>query len=142
MCSGFDDVRSMGRRRSRQKSKLGGFDIECCTTIGSIDAKVVIKILRDDIRIRNVEEMVGTRDRCGAHLGLIIATGRVSKFPQKHAETYKAKGVEWWDGEKLAERLTRYLIGVRMSGEADFGYFTSLEGAGPVIERIRKEIGL
>lgn len=142
MCSGFDDVRSMGRRKSRQKSKLGGFDLECRTCIGSVDAKVIVKVLRDDVRIRNVEEMVGTRDRCGAHLGLIIATGNVSKFPQQNLATYRAKGVEWWDGEMLAEKLTRYLIGVRSGGEADFAYFASLEDAGPIIERIRKEVGL
>lgn len=140
--SGFDDIRHQGRSTSGQKTRHGGFEFECRTTIGAVPARVVVKVLREDIRLRGADEMLGVRQRRGAHLGLIITTKSATQKLESLKARFQAGGVEWWDGNDIANAMVKYQIGARSNGEPDYAYLMGLEEGAFKIQRIRKELDI
>lgn len=139
-CSGFDDVKILDRRVSRQKSRFGGHEIECRTTIGTESARVLVKVIQDSARIRMLDELCGAVGRRGAQLGLLITPFHVVEAATKLREKYADMQVRWWDGPTLVQVLQKYGIGTRPNGSVDYAYFGELENAAPRIVAFFNEL--
>lgn len=124
--SGYGDVQFLDRRNPREKSRHGGHELLCEATIGTRAVKIIVKVLRDSIRIRNLDEMAGTVMRMGADSGVIISPFHTTKVAQTLLEKYRPR-TEVVDGEALAAMLEARSIGVRNKGEVDYAYFGELE---------------
>lgn len=125
--SGFGDVQILDRRETRQKSRFGGHELLCESSLGSLPVKVIVKVINDSIRLRMLDELAGAVMRTKADLGLIVSPHHLTSSASRHQASYKAARVEAIDGAELVGRLTRLGIGVRKSGELDYQFFGGLE---------------
>lgn len=125
--AGFGDVQILDRRQSRQKSRFGGHELQCLTLVGNLPGKVVVKVIRDGVRLRMLDEMAGVIQRTGADLGLIISPFHVTRKAKQVVKDYRGSRISVLDGEALAELLQRHDIGVRGKGSVDYAFFGGLE---------------
>ncbi len=125
--SGYGDVRFLDRRHSRQKSRFGGHELVCETTLGTRPLKIVVKVVRDSARIRHLDELAGTVIRMGADSGLLITPFHVTKTARSLLDKYGPVRTSVIDGAALAEWLQRLGIGVRGEADVDWAYFGELE---------------
>ncbi|MBS1714605.1 MAG: restriction endonuclease [Armatimonadetes bacterium] len=125
--AGFGDVQILDRRQSRQKSRYGGHELLCQTEFGTVPAKVVVKVVRDSVRQRMLDELAGTVIRRNADMGILVATKHVSALARRNRERYNPLRLEIIDGDALAGLLAKYGIGVRPHGEVDYAFFGKLE---------------
>lgn len=125
--SGYGDVQFLDRRHPRQKSRFGGHELVCELLQGMRSHRVVVKVVRDDVRIRNLDELAGTIIRMNADSGLVVSPGRVTRKATRLIESYGPIHLGVIDGDNLAEWLRIHDIGVLPSGEVDYGYFGALE---------------
>lgn len=125
--SGFGDVQILDRRQNKQKSRFGGHELLCQTNLGFIPIKMIVKVARDTVRTRMLDELAGTVIRTSADLGLIITPYHLTTRAVKHKDAYKGVRIDSLDGSGLADLLRRYQYGVLLSGKVDYGFFTSLE---------------
>lgn len=125
--AGFGDVQILDRRQSRQKSRFGGHELQCFTSVGNLPGKVVVKVIRDGIRVRMLDEMAGVIQRTGADLGLIISPFHITRKAKKVVSDYRGTRINVLDGEALAELLKQYEIGIRGKGGVDYAFFGGLE---------------
>ncbi len=126
---GFGDIEIMNRRLAKQKSRFGGYDLVCRRTIGSVQETIIVKIVRDTVRIRHCSELMGEIDRANADLGLLVTPFHVCDSAVTQLTKYTKSRFEVLDGNDLADLLTKYEIGVRGRGEIDYAYFTGLREA-------------
>lgn len=129
--SGFGDVEILDRRTEKQKSRFGGHELQCITEIGNMPGKVIVKIVRDSVRTRMVDELAGTVLRTGADRGLIVTPFRMTKGAKENLDRYKPAQVDVVDGQSLVSMLKKHGIGIRGRGEVDFAYFGALEEFAP-----------
>jgi restriction endonuclease Mrr len=125
--SGFGDVQILDRRQSRQKSRYGGYELICQTNLGFLPVRMIVKVVRDTVRTRMLDELAGATVRSSADFGLIITPYHLTKKAVKHKESYKNVRIEALEGAALSELLQRYGFGVALSGKADPAFFKSLE---------------
>ncbi|MBS1714912.1 MAG: restriction endonuclease [Armatimonadetes bacterium] len=125
--AGFGDVQILDRRESRQKSRYGGHELLCQMDVGTVPAKVVVKVVRDSVRQRMLDELAGTVIRRNADMGLLVATKHVSPLARRNKDRYNPLKLQIIDGDGLVELLTRFQIGVRPHGEVDYAFFGGLE---------------
>lgn len=125
--AGFGDFEILDRRHSRQKSRYGGFELECHTHLGPVPVKTVVKVVRDSVRQRMLDELAGAVIRSNAGIGLLIATKHVSNRARRNGERYGPLRLQVVDGDTLAALLSQYSIGVRKDGEVDYRFFGGLE---------------
>lgn len=136
--SGFGDVQILDRRRSKQKSRFGGHELMCETTLGSYPVKVVVKVIKDDVRTRMVDELAGTVMRTNADLGLLVTPFNVSERVRAAQGAYRPLRLEFIDGNRLAELMRCSGVGVRSKGSVDYAFFSELED---VSERLLAFLG-
>lgn len=125
--SGFGDVQILDRRHRRQKSRFGGHELLCQGYMGTLPMRVIVKVVRDDVRTRMLDELAGAVQRRQADAGVLITPFRLGDSARRVLGDYAASRVEVVDGAAFAEILTRHGIGVRKSGEPDYAFLASLE---------------
>lgn len=139
--SGFGDVQILDRRQPRQKSRYGGHEIMCLGSVGSVPVKVVVKVIKDSVRLRMLDELAGTVIRTKADMGLIVSPFHLSATAKKHQDSYTSVRLETVDVSELARLLRLYGIGVRERGSVDFQFFAALEEAGVrILNFMRREV--
>lgn len=126
---GFGDVQILGRRQTKQKSRFGGHEIMCETTIGSEPAKVVVKVVNDAGRLRHLDELSGVADRTSAAMSLLVTPHNLTKSAMRNQPLYRRSRVEIFDGAKLASLMFKHKVGTRGTGDVDYEYFGALEDA-------------
>lgn len=137
--AGFGDVQILDRRQSRQKSRFGGHELQCLTSVGNLPGKVVVKVIQDAVRLRMVDEMAGVIQRTGADLGLIISPFHVTRKAKQVIREYRGSRINVLDGEALAQLLKQYEIGIRGKGSVDYAFFGGLEEMAQRLTRFMRE---
>jgi len=127
--SGYGDVQYVGRHHPRQKSRYGGHELICETVMGPNLHRVVVKVVRDTVRIRNLDELAGTVTRVEADAGLIVSPFPVTKKAAFFLDSYGPVRTGVIAGDALATWLTRLGIGVTPDGAVDWSYFGHVEEA-------------
>ena len=125
--SGYGEVRLMDRLSPREKSREGGHELLCELVHGIDVHRIVVKVLRDSIRIRNLDELVGTINRTGADSGIVISPHHVTRDAKRLLEVYSGVDIGVVDGEQLATWLRLHDIGTLPSGDVDYAFFGHLE---------------
>ena len=137
--SGYGDVQFLGRFRRRQKSRLGGHDIVCETVMGASVHHVVVKVLRDTVRVRHLDELAGTVQRTRADTGLVVSPYGMTKAA---AQTIGGGGVPRFHvvaGADMAEWFANYGVGVKKDGTVDRLFFRHLEEAAGKMDAFLKK---
>lgn len=127
---GFGDVQFMDRRDTKQKSRYGGHELMCESTLGTFPIKVIVKVIGDSIRLRMLDELAGAVMRTGSDLGIIVSPYPLSTTVARHNAQYHAARLMIIDGEGLASRLTALGIGTRPTGGVDYQFFSHLSDVG------------
>jgi len=125
--SGYGDVQILDRRQGHQKTRFGGYELLCETTVGTVPMRIAVKVILDDIRVRMVDELAGAVLRTNANHGLIVSPFRVTRTARKHLESYCNVRIDVIDGGVFAALLSKYQIGVRSRGGVDYTFFAELE---------------
>lgn len=125
--AGFGDVQILDRRKSGQKSRHGGHELQCETTLGLLPVTVIVKVIQDKVRVRMMDELAGAVDRTGSDLGVIVTPFGVTAKASRQRDCYRRSRIEVLDGPSLAELLLKHRIGVRARGEVDYEFFGSIE---------------
>ena len=125
--SGFGDVEIQGRRKSRQKSRNGGHELLCRTTIGGQPVRVLVKVIQDKIRTRMVHEMAGCLIDFNGDIGLVISPFNSSALGAKKQVINPKLGVRVIEGSELVKLMRCSGIGVRPKGDVDYAFFGELE---------------
>jgi len=135
--AGFD-TELLDRRQTRQKSRNGGHEILCVARLGNIPVRMIVKVIRDDVRTRMLDELAGAVLRSSADLGLIVSPFNVSPKMEAKQAGYRPARVEAVGGDSLASLMRCSGIAVRPSGEVDYQFLGELEN---VSERLLEFIG-
>src|ERR1700761_1030443 len=70
---GFGDCEILGRRKSKQKSKYGGFEMRCRTKLGTEPGTVLVKVVAEyPLRTRQIHETAGCVLEHDALMGLLV----------------------------------------------------------------------
>ena len=104
--AGFGDVQILDRRENGQKTRFGGHEILCQTTLGSLEATVVVKVINDAVRVRMLDELAGTVLRRRADAGIIVSPRHVTATAKKVQASYRPCRIEVdrWPGSQLSSR--------------------------------------
>lgn len=125
--SGYGDVQILDRRLPKQKSRHGGHELLCEATLAGRTVRVVVKVLRDSVRIRNLDELAGTVIRMKADSGLIVSPFHVTAQAKKLLSIHNPVRLWVLDGDQLAQLLAELGIGTRGRGDVDYAYFGAME---------------
>jgi hypothetical protein len=138
--AGFGDVEILDRRRPSEKSRFGGHELSCRTFLGSLPLHVVVKVVREDVHLRMLDELAGTVLRMRADVGLLVTPHRLSAKKAVIPPTYRPARVEVLDGPALARLVRSAGVGARGRADVDYGFFGELEHASNrLLEFIDKE---
>ncbi len=124
--AGFGDVEVLDRRRSREKSRFGGHEIQCRGRYAGIDVLVAVKLICGRLNTRMFDEMCGVVDRRRADMGLLISPYHLSAAGAQKQARYARAHLEVLDGPKLAQMMRCSGIGVRPKGDVDYAFFDEL----------------
>ncbi len=127
--AGFGDVELLDRRQSKQKSRFGGHELLCETTVGGLPFRVIVKVVKESVRLRNVDELSGAVRRMNADLGIVVSPSNLTANAARHVKSYAPIRLEALTGRTFSELLSRYHIGVRSRGDVDYAFFDQLEEA-------------
>lgn len=125
--AGFGDVQIMDRRHEKQRSRYGGHELVCNVNLGVVPMKIVVKVINDAVRVRMLDEMVGTVSRVRADLGIIVTPHHVTGSALVQRTAYRTARVEVIDGPQLERMLRKYGIGQRGDKGVDYAFFGALE---------------
>lgn len=125
--TGYGDIQVLGRRHRLQKSRVGGCELQCHTSMGSVPIRVIIKLIKDSVRTRMLDEMAGAIDRTKSDFGIVVSTEKLSEKARRTRKEYKKSRVEIIDLCLLTEMLQKFRIGVRPGGEIDYAFFAAME---------------
>ncbi len=120
--AGFGDVQVLDRRQNRQRSRYLGHELLCEGRIGTIPVSVVVKVVRDEVRTRMLDELAGVVRRRSADVGLLV-----TPYASRKGAEHPGSRVEVLDGPRLAALLRQHGVGVRPSGDPDYAFFAALE---------------
>lgn len=138
--SGWTEVELLDRRDARQKSRSGGHEMSCVALLGPTPVKMIVKVVRDDVRTRMLDELAGAVLRNSADLGLIVTPYQVSASVSGKQAAYRPARVESLDGDSLATLMRCSGIAVRPDGTPDYAFLAELEAvSGRLLAFIRKE---
>ena len=136
--AGFGDVEILDRRRAGQKSRYGGHEISCLAHLGPVPVRVLVKVVRDDVRTRMLDELAGCVIRSGADIGIVASAYQVSPSVAARQADYRPARVEILDGKALSKLMRCSGIAVRPAGGVDYAFLQELE---EVSERLLDFIG-
>lgn len=120
---GYGEVTLMGRRRSKQKSRYGGFELLCKLSIGPEPFVCIVKVVHQhEIRVRQVMEAAGNVDRMKVDMAIIATPLTTCESTAQVLPLISKSRVDIWDGPRIADLMIKYGIGVR-NGEVDYAYF-------------------
>jgi hypothetical protein len=125
--SGFGDVQILDRRHSKQRSRFGGHELLCQSSIGSLPLNVIVKVINDSVRLRMLDELAGAVIRRRADFGLLVTPHHISATMKGRQVQYGPVRIEVMDGPVLASLLGKEGIGVRERGGVDVPFFESME---------------
>lgn len=125
--TGYGDITILDRRQPKQRSRLGGCELLCQTSIGAVSLKVIIKVIKDSIRVRMLDELAGAIDRTKADFGIIVSTEDLSSKVLATKDEYRKSRVEVIDLDLLCQMLSKFRIAVRPNGEPDYAFLAELE---------------
>ncbi|MBS1722969.1 MAG: restriction endonuclease [Armatimonadetes bacterium] len=125
--SGFGDVQFLDRRESWQRSRYGGHELLCEATFGLVRMRVVVKVVRDSVRRRMLSELAGTVLYRKADMGILVATGKLSRRLAGFQTDYPPVRLEVIDGTHLSKLLLKNGIGTRGEHGVDYAFFGELE---------------
>ncbi len=108
---GFHEVNVMGRRSEGQRSTEGGFEIEALLYRENQPIRTIVKIVRDDVRIRNVDEVVGAMTRVDAPFAIIFGTGKLCRNVEHLSRTKVGRKLTILSGDDFARLLIEHEIG-------------------------------
>jgi hypothetical protein len=128
--SGFGDVQILDRREAKQKSRYGGHELLCVTTIGGIPVRVVVKVIRDTFRIRMFDELAGVVIRQHADMGILISPRQGSEIGMKWQPQYRPLKIYSMDGHALSRMISRSRIGTKDGLTPDYAFLEELEEMG------------
>lgn len=131
---GFGDIEVLGRRKGRQKSRFGGFELRCRTKLGNQAGLVLVKVVADyPARTRMVHELAGCCLQHDALMGVLVSpfkSSANSAFTQALAPKLRVRVV---DGPALAGIMKCSGIGIRPKGGIDHAFFASLQAASELV---------
>lgn len=127
--NGFGDVEILDRRRSKQKSRFGGHELQCQTSLGGQPVRVLVKVIQDRVRTRMVHEMAGCVIDYDGDFGLVISPFNSSPLRARKQPIDPKLKVRIIEGHDLAQLLRCSGVGVRPGGGIDYAYFASVEAA-------------
>lgn len=121
--AGYGDVQFQDRRESRQKTRHGGHELLCRMQVGEVTSHIVVKVIKDGIRTRMLDEAMGTADRRRADFAMIVSPHNLSpKVAPKQAE-YTKTPLQVFAGMGLAALVAKYGVGIRNNGSIDYAYY-------------------
>lgn len=133
--SGYGDIEILDRREPRQKSRYGGCELQCRSSFANVPVRIIVKVIRDSVRVRMLDEMAGAIDRTKADFGIVVSTADLSQRARTVRQAYRKSRVEVIDLELLTDMLAKFRIGVRPSGSPDYAFFGTLNDQ---IRRVNK----
>lgn len=125
---GLGDVEILDRRKVSQRSRNGGHELVCHAMLGSFPVTIVVKLIRDDIRVRMLDELAGTVQRTKADFGLIVSPFTITANAAKQQGLHSSR-IDVVDGSGLARLMRKAKLGIRQHGEPDYAFFGGLEDA-------------
>lgn len=125
--SGYGDVQLLDRRAPKQKSRLKGCELLCESNVGHDPVRVIVKVVKDSVRTRMLDELAGAVDRTKADFGILVSTEDLPAKARAAKELYRKSRVEVLDLSLLSRMLRQYRIGVRPGGEPDYAFFSELD---------------
>lgn len=137
--AGYGEAQLQNRLKERQKSRQGGCDMLFEATFGTRPVRVAVKVLRDSVRIRMLDELCGVVQRTKADMGFIVATGHITRNARPLLDQY-GPDIHVLDGSALASLLETYGIGTKGPGEVDWEFFAGLEATSPKILNLYREL--
>jgi hypothetical protein len=136
--AGYGYVEVLDRRAPRQKSRYGGHELLCHSSLGTLPMKSAVKVLGDPIRLRHLDEMGGVIDRTQSDLGIVLSPHPLSGGALVHRHAHRKSRIEVIDGPLLAELCARAGVGVSR-GHVDYDFFESLASISPRVLTFIKE---
>ena len=124
--AGYGEARLQDRLKEKQKSRSGGCDLLFEATFGTREVRVAVKVLKDTIRTRMLDEMCGVVRRTKADMGFLVTPFSLGKRARELLTLYKPE-IHVIDGAALAELLQLYGIGTKGPGVVDYEFFAWLE---------------
>lgn len=128
--SGFGDVTILDRREAKQKSRYGGHELLCVTTIGGVPFRVVVKVVRDSFKVRMFDELAGVVIRQNADMGILISPCQGNEIGMKWQPQYRPLKIYSMDGHALARMISRSRIGTKDGLTPDYAFLEELEEMG------------
>lgn len=125
--SGYGDIEILDRREPRQKSRFGGCELLCRSSFANVPVRIIVKVVRDSVRVRMLDEMAGAIDRTQADFGIVVSTADLPNTARIARRSYRKSRVEVIDLELLTDMLFKFRIGVRPGGSPDYAYFGALD---------------
>lgn len=138
---GYGDVEILDRRTSGEKSRHGGHELMCEARFGAQPIRIVVKVVRDSVRIRHLDELAGTVIRMGADSGMIVSPFRLTKRARTLLASYGPVRVRVVEGEQLAAWLAELRIGTRGVSDVDYAFFGNLEEHSANVLSLLRRIG-
>ena len=124
---GFGETELLNRWKSTQKSKKGGFELMCTRGFGPIQETFLVKVIQDDIRVRQIVEMAGNVDRMNATHGIVVTTTRACRTTLQELPKITKSPVFIMEPNDLTTLMIQHKVGVRAWGEPNFAFFSFLE---------------
>lgn len=124
--AGYGEARLQDRLKEKQKSRNGGCDLLFEATFGTREVRVAVKVLRDTIRTRMLDEMCGVVRRTKADMGFLVTPYSLGKKARDLLSSYRPE-IHVIDGAALAELMQLYGIGTKGPGVVDEEFFAWLE---------------
>lgn len=121
--AGYGDVQFQDRRESRQKTRHGGHELLCRMRVGEVTSHIVVKVIKDGIRTRMLDEAMGTADRRRADFAMIVSPHNLSPKVAPHQGEYSKTPLQVFDGLNLARLVAKHGVGLRQDGSIDYAYY-------------------
>lgn len=138
--AGYGEARLQDRLTEGQKSKSGGCDLLFEATFGTRSVKVVVKVIKDGIRVRMLDEACGVVKRTKADMAFLVTPFRLTKKVRELLPLY-APDIQVISGDMLAELMELYGIGVKGPGVVDWEYFHHLTLYADRTLHLMREVG-
>ncbi len=124
--AGYGYVEIMDRRLPKQKSRYGGYEMVLHGMVGRSKLKVIVKVVRDTLHVRNFAELNGAIQQSGADFGILVSPhiptdSFIANLPKFHER------IDLWAGKTYIQVLKYFKIGFRLSGEPDYAQLQEYE---------------
>lgn len=124
--SGYGEIVELGRIQSWQKSKIGGCELLGMTTIGESPVKVIIKLIKDSVRTRMLDELSGVCNREQAGNGILVSTQALGPKLRCIPEKYINQSIRVFDINDLRRLFAKHHLLLTPEGAVDPAYLERL----------------